>query len=467
MSRPTLPELAREGTIHFMGAAGAGMSPLAELVHRSGARVTGCDLRPGLAGRALADLGIEVGAGHDPSHVEGVSALVVSAAVPSDHPEIERARTLGVPVLKRAVALGEWVGSGRVVAVAGTHGKTTTTALATQVLAAAGLDPTGLVGGHVPGWGGNLRAGASDLFVVEADEYDRSFHALRPWLAVVTSLEADHLDIYGTLDGVREAFRTFVASVSPEGAVIACGDDPGASRLLPGLDGRGFSYGLAAGSQLRGVDVTTSGAGSRFRIVEQGKDEGVFELPLPGLHNVRNALAAAAVARRLGAEWSAVRRGLGSFPGVQRRFQRLGRAGGVEVVDDYAHHPTEIEAALAAARDAFPAARIVAVFQPHLFSRTRDFAPEFGEALAAADLTWVTDVYPAREKPIAGVTGELVSVAVAAAGGAVRYHPPLEGLPEVLAAELRDGDVCLTLGAGSVESVGPALLERLGEVAHA
>ena len=463
MSARSLRDRAREGTVHFMGIGGAGMCALAELFHRSGYRVTGCDLRRDLSARSLEALGIPVAAGHSADHLDGVSAVVVSSAISPSNPEVRAARERGIPVVKRAEALGQWVNPGTVVAVAGTHGKTTTTALATEILAAAGRDPTGVVGGRVAGWEGNLRYGRGDLYVVEADEYDRSFHHITPRTALVTNLEADHLDTYGNLASLREAFRTFVDAVPADGTVCACADDPGASKLLAGLGARTCTYGFRAGAQLRATRVRTGPGGARARIFEDGRDRGELSIRLAGAHNLLNALAAAAAARRMDVAWSDIRRSLAGFRGVRRRFERLGRERGVTVVDDYAHHPTEIAAAIAAARGSFPGARLVAVFQPHLFSRTRDFAGQLGAALAAADRIWVSDIYPAREAPIPGITGELVCDAVTAArGGGGRYHPDLSTLPAALAGTLRAGDVCLTLGAGSIESTGPALLRRLG-----
>ncbi len=463
MSALDLRGRARAGTVHFMGIGGAGMCALAELFHRSGHQVSGCDLRRDLSARSLEQLGVPVAIGHSPDHLNGVQAVVVSSAIRPSNPEVRAARERGIPVVKRAEALGQWVNPGTVVAVAGTHGKTTTTALATEILAEAGRDPTGLVGGRVAGWRGNLRFGRGDLYVVEADEYDRSFHHIAPRTALVTNLEADHLDTYGDLAGLRTAFRSFVDAVPADGAVCVCADDPGASSLLAGLHARTRTYGLRAGAQLRATRVRTGAEGTRARVIEDGRDRGELSIRLSGAHNLLNALGAAAVARRMGVAWGDIRRALAGFAGVRRRFERLGRARGVTVVDDYAHHPTEIAAALAAARASFPGTRLVAVFQPHLYSRTRDFADELGAALAAADRVWVTDVYPAREAPIPGVTGELVRDAVAAAGGRdARHHAELATLPAALADTLHAGDTCITLGAGSIESTGPELLRRLG-----
>jgi len=463
MSRPVSPA-PFQGPVHFMGIAGAGMISLAELFARKGIEVTGCDLQPDPAARSLSSWGCQVMTGHDPAHVEGVSALVVTAAVPADHPEIQAALDRGIPVLKRAEALGRWVARGRVVGVAGTHGKTTTTAMATDALAASGMDPTGLVGGRVVSWESNLRLGSEEIFVVEADEYDRSFHHLNPEVAVLTNVEADHLDIYGDLDGVLDSFRIFLERVQDQGLILACADDHGVGRLLPGMGDRVRTFGMNPGAQLRAVEVEDHGAGIGFGVVEEGKDQGRIQLVLPGRHNLRNALAAAMVARTLGAEWAGIREGLAAFGGVGRRFQLLGEADGIMVVDDYAHHPTEVRATLEAARNRFPGRRIVAVFQPHLFSRTQDFASAFGQALALADEVWVTEIYPAREDPIPGVSGVLVAQATLDAGApSVSFHPKLGALPGEVLPTLRPGDVCLTLGAGSIEFVGPDLLALLRE----
>jgi len=463
-----LRALAREHPIHFVGVGGAGMFALAELLLRQGGRVSGCDLKESQALDDLRALGAEIHVGHDEVHVEQVSALVVTSAVPADHREMLRARERGIPVLKRGQALGACVNAGCVVAIAGTHGKTTTTAMATEVLATAGKNPTGLVGGRVPGWSGNLRYGSDDLFVVEADEYDRSFHTLTPDVAVVTNLEADHLDVYGNLEGVRESFLTFLRGMRNGGRIVACADDHGAASLLPRAGVAGYSYGTSAGSMLRGIDVRVTSTTTSCRVVEEGVGVGELVLSIGGVHNLRNALAAAAVSRALGAEWPAILEALASFRGVRRRLERLGEASGVIVIDDYAHHPTEIEATLLAVHSMFPGARIVAAFQPHLYSRTRDFADAFGVSLASADLAYVTDVFPAREAPILGITGETVVAALEQAGlSDVRYVAEVGALAEALLDELRPGDVLVTLGAGSIEDVGKPVLDGLEGRVHA
>ncbi|MYA64627.1 MAG: UDP-N-acetylmuramate--L-alanine ligase [Gemmatimonadetes bacterium] len=462
MSAPTgLRALAARGVVHFVGVSGAGMAPLAEMVLRAGGEVSGCDLEAGRAADRLESLGMRFNQGHDPAHVEAAVAVVATSAVPSGHPELAAARARGIPVIKRARALGEWVGAGRVVAVAGTHGKTTTTAMATHVLEHAGIDPTGVVGGEVVGWGGNLRPGGADVFVVEADEYDRSFHELSPEVAVVTNLEADHLDVYGDLGGVRDAFSEFVGRLDGKGTLWVCGDDPGAARLGVEAGRRTRSYGTGAGAELRAARINVHTRGTTFAIHEDGARAIEVSVRGPGRHNVMNALAAAGVGRSFGASWQEIRAGLAAYRGICRRYEFLGCAAGVKVIDDYAHHPTEIAATLAAARVANPRRRLIAVFQPHLFTRTRDFHREFGDALGTADAVWVTDVYPARETPLPGVTGELVARAVTGAPGRVTYHAELATLADAVAEALSPGDVCLVMGAGSIECAGREILARL------
>ena len=446
--------------VHFVGLAGAGMSGLAELLVRRGVRVTGCDSSPSAESvEDLKRIGLEIIVGHGPSHVAGARALVVTSAMPKDHAELEAARAAGIPIVRRAEALGEVTRVGEVVAVAGTHGKTTTTVLTTEALAAAGLNPTGMVGGRVTNWGGNLRLGSDQLFVVEADEYDRSFLALTPSIAVITNVEADHLDIYRDIADIRSAFEQFLA---PARAVVLCADDAGASQLDVSSGSEVVRYGVEnPDARVVAEALHLTPAGAVFSVLFDGKCLGDVMLQLPGVHNVRNALAAIATGLTLGATLPSLLPGLQRFGGVERRFQRLGEARGVKVVDDYAHHPTEIRATLAAARSAFPNARLVAAFQPHLFTRTRDFAREFGEALAGADRVFLTEIYPAREQPIAGVSSALIKDAVERAGGTIGWFGERSALTDALVAGVGDGDVVLTLGAGDITKIGPALLARL------
>jgi UDP-N-acetylmuramate--alanine ligase len=444
--------------IHFVGIAGAGMSALAELFVRRGVAITGCDANPAAA-PDLARLGVVVTT-HDPAHVTGARALVVTSAMPKDHPELVRARELGLPVIRRAEALGEVTANRELVGVAGTHGKTTTTVLTASALAAAGRDPTALVGGRVSVWGGNLLAGSDRLYVVEADEYDRSFLALTPTVAVVTNIEADHLDIYADLADIERTFAQFVRGAR---TIVLCADDEGANSLPTPSSTEVIRYGITSpDARLVAHTVQAQKGGTAFEVAFDDERLGRIELALPGRHNVLNALAAVASGLALGADFPMMARGLADVAGAERRFQRLGDARGVTVVDDYGHHPTEIGATLAAARTAFPGRRIVAAFQPHLYSRTRDFAGQFGTSLAAADAVFLTEIYAARERPIDGVTSSLVADAIRAAGGTLAWTGERADLAQALADSVKSGDVVLTVGAGDITKTGPELLERLG-----
>lgn len=454
----TLLDPADSRPVHFVGIAGAGMSALAELFVLRGARVTGCDQHPENAAD-LARRGIAVQAGHSPEHVAGARALVVTSAMPKDHPELARARALGVPVIRRAEALGEVTAGTMLVGVAGTHGKSTTTVLTTEALAAAGLQPTGYVGARVSSWGGNVRAGGGQRFVVEADEYDRSFLALAPTVAVVTNLEADHMDIYADLDDLH---RTFARYVRGARYVVLCADDPGANAIPTPPTAEVIRYGLSSpDARLRAVDLRREGIGTRFGVEYDAKHLGEVVLAVPGEHNVRNALAALAVGLGLGVTVPQMTPGLAAFTGVERRFQLLGEAGGALVVDDYAHHPTEVRATLQAARAAAPERRLVVAFQPHLFSRTRDLAREFGEALAGADVVYLLDIYPSREQPIAGVTSDLIAGAMRALGRAPAWQGARGALADAVAGRVQPGDLVITMGAGDVTRCGPELLAAL------
>lgn len=448
--------------IHFMGIAGAGMQALAELFARRGVPVTGCDAAP--TGAVIDDLrriGIPLMTGHDPAHAEQARGVVVTSAVEQNHPELERARALGIPVIRRAEALSEAVSDGTLIAVAGTHGKTTTTAMATEALAAAGRDPTGLVGGRVDAWQGNLRFGRTRLYVVEADEYDRSFLALTPSVAVVTNVEADHLDIYGDLAGIHRAFEAFIG---PARTVIWCADQAGANALSLPAGATPMPYGIESPlARLQAAEVISVDGRLRFLVRLDGGDLGEMALQVPGVHNVRNALAALAAGMAVGAPFEQLRDGLERFEGVERRFQRLGAVRGIDVVDDYAHHPTEIRATLDAARAACAGRRLVVAFQPHLYSRTRDFADQFGAALAQADAVFLTDIYAAREEPIAGVTSHLIADALDANGRTPTWRGRRSELARALAGYARSGDVIITLGAGDITRTGPELLGLLAE----
>lgn len=422
--------------------------------------MTGCDANAAAVGD-LEALGIEVATGHDPAHATGASALVVTSAMPRDHPELARARELNIPVIRRAEALAEAVSVGRVVGIAGTHGKTTTTVMTTEALAAAGQDPTGIVGGRVGEWGGNLRLGSDRLFVVEADEYDRSFLALSPTVAVVTNMEADHLDIYQDLADIRGAFAEYLR---PASTVVLCADDAGARSLSLSSAAEVIRYGIESGdARLLARDIRSRNGGTTFVAEYDGEPVTDVSLRVPGRHNVLNALAALGSGLALGASAAEMAKGLASFRGVERRFQRIGERGGVLVIDDYAHHPTEIVATLDAARAAFPGRRLLAAFQPHLYTRTRDFAAEFGRALAKSDQVFLTEIYPARERPLPGVTASLIERPLRDAGGRLAWRGERSDLAASLAAAVRPGDVVLTIGAGDITRTGPELLSRLAE----
>ena len=451
-----LPGVAR---LHFVGAGGVGMCALAEVLLAAGREVSGCDLAASERTLRLERLGARIQLGHDPSHVPGIDALIVSSAIAADDAEVAAARRAGIPVVRRAELLGEVMRGFHSIAVAGTHGKTTTTALVAAVLDAGGFDPTVVAGGRVHGIGGHGRLGTGPLLVCEADEFDRSFLALYPVWAVLTNIEPEHLDCYGSAESLDAAFTEFASRVPFHGAVIACSDDPGVARVVARLDRRVVTYGEGPDSQIRAEAVRSEALGSRFTVFSGGKSLGELWLPAPGRHNVANSLAAIAIGLELGIPFGAIRDRLAGFSGVARRFERVGERDGVTVVDDYAHHPTELRVTLAAARQAFPGRRLVAVFQPHLYSRTRDFADGFADALAAADLAILLPIYPARERPIVGVSTDMVAHALEhRTSGGVHRVESIESAVGLLDTLTRDGDIVVTLGAGDIFRLGPLWL---------
>jgi UDP-N-acetylmuramate--alanine ligase len=460
--------------VHFVGIGGAGMSGIAEVLldPRYGITVTGSDQAASETTAHLAQLGVAIAIGHRAELVHGADLVVISSAVPSSNPEVAEARRLGITVARRAEVLAELMRLKYGIAVAGTHGKTTTTSLIGTLLTESGLDPTVIVGGRLRVSGTGARIGRSDFLVAEADEYDRSFLRLMPVLAVVTNVDCDHLDTYGSMEEIRAAFREFASRVPFFGRVIVCLDDPEIQRLLPALaDRRVVTYGTSPQAELVAHDLSQGPDGCHFAVRDtvRGVELGRIDLPLPGVHNVRNALAAVAVGLAVGLDFPAIASSLVRFRGVHRRFERLGTWRGAAVVDDYAHHPTEVAATLEAAHQAFPGARIHAVFQPHLYSRTKDLAADFARALLAAEHAVVTDVYASREAPIPGVSGELVALAARASGHRhLDYVPDWRATPALLAASVAAGDVVLTLGAGDIYRLGPSLLaSEAGEDAAA
>ena len=473
-STPMFRHFANLRHIHFVGIGGAGMSGIAEVLLDYDLEVTGSDQAASEATRHLEALGVKVWIGHSPEHVAGADLVVRSSAIHDDNPEIGAARARGITVIRRAEMLAELMRLKYGIAVAGTHGKTTTTSLVGTILTEANLDPTVIVGGRLRVSGTGARLGKSMYMVVEADEFDRSFLRLQPVLAVITTIDVDHLDTYKDLADIEAAFAQFADTVPFFGQVITCLDDKNVQTLLPKLAGRRvLTYGFSPQADLVAVDVRSEGGGSRFTVRHAQRGTGTsigtpsatdgvlgeVAVPLPGRHNVQNALAAIGVALAVGLDFAAIAKGIAAFKGVHRRFERLGTFQGAAVVDDYAHHPAEVAATLQAAREAFPGARLHAVFQPHLYSRTRDLATDFGRSLLGADAAWVTDVYAAREEPIPGVSGALVVDAARSSGHRnVRYVDHWRELPPHLRETVAASEVVLTMGAGDVFKLGQQLV---------
>ena len=448
--------------IHFVGIGGVGMSGIAEILLNLGYRVTGSDQRRNETVERLEQLGAKVYVGHDASHLEGAHVVVYSSAVARENVEVQVARQRAIPTIPRAEMLAELMRLKYGIAVAGTHGKTTTTSLVGVVLAEGRYDPTIVVGGRVTNLGSNARLGQGEYLVAEADESDGSFLKLAPTIAVVTTIDAEHLDYYGSLEAIREAFVAFVNKVPFYGSAVLCLDQPNIQMLMPRLEKRIITYGLESGADLVARRLSLSGMTSRFEVFQRGSLLGECTLQIPGRHNVLNALAALGVGLDLEIPFVTIQKALAGFTGVQRRFQIRGRARGVTVVDDYGHHPAEIRATLAAAKAGFEC-RVVTVFQPHRYTRTQHLRQEFLTAFNQTDVLIVMDIYPAGEAPIPGVTGEDLAEGIRAHGhrnviylGSDRTRV-LEHLTEIT----RPGDLVLTLGAGDVSQLGPELLKRI------
>ncbi len=455
-----IPPAELLGRVHFVGIGGAGMSGIARVMLARGLPVSGSDAKDSRIITALRAEGAHVTIGHDAANVQGAQTVVVSSAVRPGNREVVAARELGLPVIHRSQALFAVMQGRTRVAVAGTNGKTTTTSMLTVALQRAGVDPSFAIGGELTESGTNAHHGTGPVFVAEADESDGSFVLYRPHVAVVTNVQPDHLDHYGTAQAVEDAFLTFVLGIPEGGLLVACADDPGSRRLAESAAAQGIrvvTYGAAAEADVR---VDASGGG--VTIVEDGVVTGQLRLQVPGWHNVLNAAAAyAAATRGLALDPAAIRDGLAGFTGTRRRFETRGTAGGVRVVDDYAHNPGKVAAALQTARSVARTGRVVVVFQPHLFSRTRDFAEQFGAALGAADEVVVMDVYAAREDPVPGVTGALVAAAVPLPAERVAFVPSWSAVAAEVVARVRPGDLLLTVGAGDVTLIGPEVLALL------
>ena len=453
--------------IHFVGIGGIGMSGIAEVLLNLGYKISGSDLKSSSVTQRLASLGATIHDGHGATNVAGADVVVISSAVSMDNPEVAEARRLHVPVIPRAEMLAELMRLKYGIAIAGMHGKTTTTSMVAAVLAGGGLDPTVVVGGRVDAMGSNARLGKSQYLVAEADESDRSFLKLSPILSVVTNIDREHMDCSRDMRDVRRTFLEFMERVPFYGMVVGCSDDPILERLLPRVHRRVLTYGAAHGSDFL-IRITGTGALqsnrvplSRFRVAYKAKDLGEFTLHVPGIHNVLNATAAIAVGTALDVPPDDIRSALDNFRGVDRRFQLRGEAAGVSVIDDYGHHPTEIRATLAAARQC-GFQHVHVIFQPHRYTRTRDLMDDFATAFADADSVFVLDIYAASEKPIEGVTAEILARQIAAKGKREAVHiPSFVDASAAVAALAQPGDMILTLGAGNVSQLGPIILERL------
>jgi UDP-N-acetylmuramate--alanine ligase len=445
--------------VHFVGIGGSGMSGIAEVLLNQGFSVSGSDVKGSPVTQRLQALGARIFDGHAAANVQGSHVVVTSSAVRADNPEVLEARRLGVPVIPRAEMLAELMRTKHGIAVSGSHGKTTTTSMIASVLDKGGLDPTIVVGGRLDTLGSGARLGKSEYMVVEADESDRSFLKLQPTLAVVTNVDREHLDAYTDLADVQQAFLEFIDKVPFYGAAVVCADDEAARALLTRAARRTRSYGFAEDAQVRASELELEPSGSRFAVSADGQPLGRFELRVPGRHNVQNALAAIAVALELQLPHAAIREGLASFQGVDRRFQKKGEVQGVTVLDDYGHHPTEIKATLQVLRTYAGARRTVVVFQPHRYSRTQALWDDFLAAFAGADVLLLVDIYAASEDAIPGVDAERLAAAIQGA----LYAGDVQSAGERLMQLVKSGDVVLTLGAGNVFAAGEALLRRLEE----
>jgi len=451
--------------IHFVGIGGIGMSGIAETLLDHAFSITGSDRQLSDVTEHLRDLGAAIYEGHSALNVEpDVDVLVYSSAVPPDNPELVEARRRKIPVIRRAEMLAEVMRLKYGIGIAGTHGKTTTTSMVSLVLMEGGLDPTAIVGGKLSGLGGtNARLGHGEFIVVEADEYDRSFLSITPTIAVLTTLDADHLDCYRDIEDIKSAFITFANKVPFYGFIILCLDEAALQDIMPKVSERKIvTYGLNAQADLQALDITHSENTSTFTVMSRGGVLGEIRLQVPGTHNVQNALAAIGVGLELGIPFEKIKAGMERFTGVYRRWEVKADVAGIMVVDDYAHHPTEIKASLEGAKSGWRKRRVICAFQPHLYSRTRDFYEEFGRAFFNADVVIVTDVYPAREEPIQGVTGELIVNAAKMFGHKdVRYVPDKKDVPDVLLSLARPGDIVITVGAGDIWKCGEEFIHKL------
>jgi UDP-N-acetylmuramate--alanine ligase len=449
--------------IHFVGIGGVGMSGIAEVLHNLGYQISGSDLKVSEHTHRLQELGVTIWIGHDPAHVRGADVVVRSSAVSPENPEILAAKVHSIPVIQRAEMLAELMRMKYGVAVAGTHGKTTTTSMVATVLAKGGLDPTVVIGGRLDALGSNAKLGRGEFMVAEADESDGSFLKLAPTIAVVTTIDAEHLDYYRDLHQIQETFIEFINKVPFYGSAVLCLDQGSIRDLLPRLQKRIVSYALSTQADLMAEGISLQGLASTFKVRFKGQPLGEVRLGVPGLHNVANALAAVAVGLELDVGFDMIRAALGEFSGVARRFEVKGTHRGIMVVDDYAHHPAEIQATLRAAKDGFQR-RLIAVFQPHRYTRTQALLPDFLPAFDLADRIIVTEIYPAGEAPIANVSGRQIAEGIARRGGPqILYVPRKEEIPDLVVDLARPGDLVITMGAGDIWKACEEIVRRLEE----
>jgi UDP-N-acetylmuramate--alanine ligase len=458
--------MGRTRRVHFVGIGGIGMSGIAELLVNLGYSVSGSDAKRSEMTDRLRDLGVRVEIGHAAAHVGDADVVVTSSAVATDNPEVLAARAAHVPVIPRAEMLAELMRLRTGIAIAGAHGKTTTTSMVALLLEKGGLDPTAVIGGRLSAFGSNARLGSSQYMVAEADESDRSFLMLSPTFAVITNLDHEHMESYGTFENLVDAFVTFGNKVPFYGAVVACLDDPAVAALLPRLTRRVITYGFSEAADVRGEGASSDGRTARcmVRTIDDGQAQrSALTIGVPGRHNLLNALAAVAIGRELGVPFERMAPALQEFHGAERRYQVRGQRSGVTVVDDYGHHPTEVAAVLRTAREGAPQ-RLVAVFQPHRYTRTRDLLPEFGPALGLADVVVLTDIYAAGEAPIAGITLDTLAAQVRPHVKELVVVPQVADVPGHVAMLARPGDLIITLGAGSIGLVADRLLAALGHI---
>jgi UDP-N-acetylmuramate--alanine ligase len=451
--------------IHFVGIGGIGMSGIAEVLHNLGYEVTGSDIKESETTNRLRNLGIKIFIGHNGENIDSAHVVVISSAVSADNPEVLEAKQRSIPVIPRAEMLAELGRLKYGILVAGAHGKTTTTSLIATVLGEGGLDPTVIIGGKLKSMGSNAKLGQGDYIVAEADESDGSFLKLNPTIAIITNIDREHMDYFRDIDLLKHAFLSFINKIPFYGIAVVCMENEYLREIIPLIQRKYMTYGLSEGADVYARNIEHSGIRMSFEAVYKGRSLGVFTLPVPGKHNVLNSLSAIAVAMELQIPVDVIAKALGNFSGIQRRFEFKGEAGEIKVFDDYGHHPSEIMATLKAARECFNSNRVVVLFQPHRYTRTRDLMDEFAVSFANADRLFLMDVYPASERPIKGINSEVLAQRIRGAGFEnLTYISDRKEMIEGIVSELKQGDVLITLGAGDVYKMGEEILKKLNEL---